>query len=333
MKLITDTEAIAELKADRHPTVLEMPPDFQAPLPGFQQGRKYVPARSLEVRGLSSFENQPVQIRLSPPRSGTPVFSWNESSWELSAENLKLGEHNIQLGDIKIIEHPIALMSALCVDFDISMDQSSFPTFDRCDLPFLQALRDNLRDAGELPYVTVNKAFALTFDEGYVILEPEEERACLSVDHQIRYPGSAIGTQRLITEITAERFAFFGQARTPSFRSREETLQILEMARAGLIKDFPVSPENVLFVDPDHIHNPRTEFEHNGHNYEFILHELIDITSWLKLVDLRFQAKFVARMTSFLFGHGPQIEAARFLCLDPEFESIVMSKRIFPTGG
>ncbi|MCB1327027.1 MAG: UDP-3-O-acyl-N-acetylglucosamine deacetylase [Spirochaetales bacterium] len=329
MKLVTDSTAIAELKAHRHAAILEMPPHFRAPVPGFEQGRRYVPDRPVDVQGVSSFENQPVRIRLSPPGSATPVFSWNEASWELKSENLKLGEHNIQLGDIKIIEHPIALMSALNVDFDISMDQSSFPTFERCDLPYLHALQDNLRDAGQWPWVTVNKAFALTFEEGYVILEPERERPYLTVDHQIRYPGSAIGTQRLVTEITAERFAFFGQARTPSFRSREETLQILEMAKAGLIKDFPVSPENIFFVDPEHIHNPRPEFEHNGHNYEFMLHELIDITSWLKLVDLRFRAKFVARMTSFLFGHGPQIEAARFLCLDPEFEPIGMSKVLF----
>jgi UDP-3-O-acyl-N-acetylglucosamine deacetylase len=322
MQLTEDSEIIESCRQERHRPVFEYPDALCADGFGIDVTRAHTIQRPIRLQGMASFENRPVQIEMRPTKDGTPRIGIDETTLPLAVEHLVSGEHNIQLGSVKIIEHPLAVMVGLGVDFDLNLDEASFPTFDRCCLPFVDGIRENIVDCGSRSLITVDRALMLRFERGYLLLEPDTGARDLILDHQIQYPGRAVGTQRIRFALTPERFAFLCQARTPSFRSAEETRGMLETIRSGCAP-YPITEENVLFADEDRLHNPRPEFVWKGHNYEFLFHEVIDIIAWLKFVEVLHAARFVGTMTTFLFGHPEQIEAAKFFCSDPQ-----MAKRL-----
>ncbi|MCB1171632.1 MAG: UDP-3-O-acyl-N-acetylglucosamine deacetylase, partial [Leptospiraceae bacterium] len=267
--------------------------------------------KAVSVQGLSTFEKRPVTVTFYPQKGRRPLFYLEDGKSRgraLRPRNLEHGTNNIQLGPIQIIEHPLALMLALNLDVDIGITGPSFPTFDECNGPFLDALNHHVRRTRRrVSHFTVKEPVALKFDAGYCILEPEVKG--LWMDHQIDYPGF-LGRQRVVVEITPDFFFFLARARTPSFRSVQETDEIIERSRAGTLP-FPLGESNVLFADVNGLRNPRPVFEYNDHNYEFICHELIDVMAFLKIVESELHGRFCGRLTTLRFGHEQQIVAAR----------------------
>lgn len=325
MNITTDLNKIKELKSERSTTILPIPDSFTDNRLGLKKTKSYSIVNPSIIEGISSFENKRIQITLNPPASDTPSFSYKEQTLQLVPNLTIKGQHNIQLGEIKIIEHPISVMTALNVNMDFHLTEASFPTFDYCNKPYIDALFNNVRETGNTTFFTTKQPFAGIFEKAYFIIEPDEGRNSLLVDHQVSYPGTSIGNSRIQVEITPEFYTFLCDARTPAFRPKEETKKNFEIVKNKLIKDYPITPENVLFVDEDTIYNPRDKFLYNGINYEFMMHELIDIIAFLKFVDVKYSGKFVGRLTTFLFDHHKQIDAANFMCSD-EMEKIGIEK-------
>lgn len=314
----TDLETIHRLKMERHSEIFSFPDKFVDALPELPVTKRHTISEPVEIDGIGSFSNQPLRIRLSPCADGRPYMAHNGTQLPLDVNHVTTGLHNIQLGEIKIIEHPLALMHALRLDVNIELTVPDFPTFDECDGPYLDAVRTRLQPVDSVPVITVAHPVAVRFERGYFIMEPDQGNQELWIDHQITYPGKSIGTRRIQLALTPDRFAFLCRARTPSFRSTEETAQIYQLARQKAIADYPITDQNVLFVDPDQIHNPRARYDHEGFNYEFLLHEVIDIIAWIKLVEVYYGGNFVGRLTTHFFGHPEQVEAARLFCSRPE---------------
>lgn len=306
--------AIDEIRAQRWPSILSWPDPFTQSLPGFRANNKHTISRVATLEGTGSFSNQPVQIQLSACEDGKPWMQCGATKWAIDARHISLGEHNIQLGGIKIIEHPLALMSALNLDINFLLSVPDFPTFDECCRPFLEASISCIQPLQALQKFTVKEPVQINFEQGYVILEPDDGNGFINIDHQIDYPGSSIGKQRIQFTLTPERFAYLCSARTPSFRPRAITTAIIDRIMAGTLTEFPVTLENVLFVDEERIYNPRKSFIFNNHNYEFISHEIIDVTAILKLIEIQMNATFCGQMTTHRFGHKEQIQAARIFC-------------------
>ena len=326
MKIERKRNAIKNIKEDRARGVLVVPDEFRDERLDLKPSRTYTLTEPVTVTGVSSHEKEPMTIVLGPQAEKLPRFRLkNEARDEtlpLTADHLREGTHNMQLGDIKIIEHPLAMLTALNLELDFTLSEASFPTFDYCDRPYLDAIAGKLAPAGDTRFFTVKSPFAGAFEQGYFILEPDEGERRLVVDHQVSYPGKSVGTQRIVTEMTSEFFAYLCDARTPAYRKREDAEGMLTELRENPEKYAPYSLENVLLVDEDRFYNPREKFLHRGVNYEFMMHELIDVTAWLKLVDVRYGGKFVGRLTCFLFDHAKQIAAARFVCTDPRMDEI-----------
>ncbi|MCB1320231.1 MAG: UDP-3-O-acyl-N-acetylglucosamine deacetylase, partial [Leptospiraceae bacterium] len=294
--------------------VLPVPDHFQVNWP-WDANSIWTVRKPVEVHSVSTFENAPVTVSFRPQKGRRPLFYLNGKGRSLRPRNLIHGTNNIQLGAIKIIEHPIAMMLALRLDVDVAIDQPSFPSLDHCTGEYLDALHGHVRRTRRaVRNFTVDKPILLKYEQGYCIVEPHESG--LFMDHEFEYPG-AIGYQRISVEITPQFFLFLGRARTPSFRSVEETDQIIAAARAGQLP-YPMHEENVLFADVNGLRNPREIFDYNGHNYEFILHELIDVMAFLKLVESELGGRFRGKLTTRKFGHGDQILAARTM-VSPEF--------------
>lgn len=310
MRLSKDRARIEVLKGGRLKQLTPIPPHFQDLAFELTPGRRRTIASPRTISGISSFEAQPLTIHLSPCHDGKPALHYAGERIPIEAGQAGKGQHNIELGGVKIIEHPLSVMVGMQVDFDIAIDQPSFPTLDYCNREYIDALRDNLVDLGPRRTVTLERAVALEFERGYCLLEPDESGA-LTIDHQISYPGATVGERRYQAKITPPFYAFLAAARTPSFRPGGESKKNFELVRAGQTGGFPITVENVLFVDENEYYNPRPEFDWHGLNYEFLLHEIIDIIAWIKLVEINEQAAVSMRMTTAFFDHHAQIDAAR----------------------
>ena len=319
MRIETKPAALRALNAERHRKVLPVPENFRDASYGIRADRRYSLSREVQVRGVASFENRPLTIRMRPVRGFMPTIGCRGLNLPLRSEHAVKGAHNIQLGEVKIIEHVLAMMTALNLDVDFLLSRPSFPTFDHCNRPFLEAARGHFVDQGPAKLFTVRRPFGGIFDRGYFMLEPADGERTLVMDHQISYPGTAVGDQRIVAAITPEFFSYICGARTTSFRP--ETRRIYWLTRLGIARlKYPVTVHNILFADAHKLYNPRTWFDAGGINYEFICHELMDVMAWIRFLEVQQNGKFVGRLTTFFFDHHRQVDAARFVCEAPEFE-------------
>ncbi len=330
MRIETRSKELSTLQAERHKNPLQPPEFFRDPTPNLDRDRTYTLASPFTVDGMASFENKPMTIRVSPWSSRSaeeqqllgnhPGFRYNGEMLPLKTEHARKGAHNIQLGEIKIIEHVLAFLLALGIEADFEVSLPSFPTYDHCNRPFLDAAKPLLRPTGKPKFFTVKRPFAGIFENGgYFVLEPDDGERRFLMDHQVSYPGESVGNQRIIAEITPEFFAYICDARTTSFRN--DTRRIYWLARLGIARWFyPVTTRNILFADAQKLYNPRSKFDANGTNYEFICHELMDVMAWLKFVEAKYNGRFAGKLTTFLFDHHRQVDAAQYVCENPEFE-------------
>ncbi|MCE9597815.1 MAG: UDP-3-O-acyl-N-acetylglucosamine deacetylase [Spirochaetia bacterium] len=317
MDVTFDQGRIDDLLRDRHPIIRQIPDRLRKNVP-FKHGHAYGLLSPVTIKGTSSFENKPVRITLSPTNAA-PTFELASTGERFAIDPAicQKGQHNIQLGSIKIVEHPLSFMSAFGLRCDISLDQPSFPTFDYCNLPYLEAVENKIVDIGPERSFTIKSPACLLFGNGYCVLEPDQGVNKLQIDHQVSYPGKSVSTIRIGTQLTPDIYAFLCAARTPSFRPRAENQKNYELVKSGALKEYPVTTENVLFVDEEEFYNPRAEFSEDGFNYEFIMHEIIDIIAWLRFLEIAHNGRFVGKMTTFLFDHHAQIDAAIWACDHP----------------
>jgi UDP-3-O-acyl-N-acetylglucosamine deacetylase len=335
MQIETNPRNLRDIKAGRHPGILPVPDHFRDDSLNLRADRRYNLARPVEIRGVASFENRRMRIQMRSRRGAFPTIGCGGLNLPVLAEHAVKGEHNIQLGEVKIIEHVLAMTTALNLDVDFLLSRQSFPTFDYCNRPFLNAARSVFQDAGPVRHITVRRPFAGIFassnqkpglSRGYFMLEPDQGERALIMDHQISYPGQAVGNQRIVVRMDPNFFSYICDARTTSFRP--ETRRIYWLTRLGIARlKYPVTTRNILFADAEKIYNPRTKFDAGGVNYEFICHELMDVMAWIKFLEVAYAGKFVGRLTTHFFDHHRQVDAARYVCQSPDF-----ARRIGITG-
>ncbi|XDD49479.1 UDP-3-O-acyl-N-acetylglucosamine deacetylase [Leptospira sp. WS92.C1] len=322
MQISTDSQKISELKQSRYPNSLRFPEHFKDKSYAFFSGESYTISKPFVLQGISTLENKLSTIIVKPAFGAFSKFSHLQFSQDLKPEFCIKGNHNIQLGEVKIIEHPIALMSAFGFYLDFDLEQPSFPTFDFCDQVYLDGIRDNFQKIGDIPCFTVKKSFVIIWEKGYCILEPDDGDQILSLDHQVSYPGDTVGNARIKADMSPQLFAYIASARTTAFRSGVEAEKFYQIGMTGGLKDYPFTLENVILLNEEKIFNPREKFESQGLNYEFLAHELIDILAWIRFVEEEYKGRFVGKMTTYLFDHHKQIDIAQFVCDRNRFSEI-----------
>ncbi|TGL62369.1 UDP-3-O-acyl-N-acetylglucosamine deacetylase [Leptospira sarikeiensis] len=323
MKILQSLSEIKDLISERNPKILNLPNQFSKNT-DIDPDYSYTIQKEFEVEGKATFENKLSKVKVSPTEAGKSSFSWNGKKYDLESEYCIKGNHNIQLGEVKVIEHPLAWMLAYGLYADFSLVESSFPTFDYCDRVYLDGSSNNLKKLEKRKKISVSSPFSLVWEKGYCIIEPSENGEDLILDHQVDYPGTTVGRSRILTEFTPEKFSFFGDARTTAFRAKKDAENFYQIGLAGGLKDYPFTLENVLLLDEDKIYNPREKFidPDSGYNFEFMCHEIIDIVSWLRFVEEKYNGRFVGKMTTFLFDHHKQIDIAGFVSNPEELTKI-----------
>ncbi|EQA43657.1 UDP-3-O-[3-hydroxymyristoyl] N-acetylglucosamine deacetylase [Leptospira broomii serovar Hurstbridge str. 5399] len=320
-RIITGAAEIKDLLEDRNRSVLRLPDYFTDSSLSVEPNISYTLEKAFTLEGKATFENKNSLVKVSPAAGKRSSFSFNGKKFPLNAADCVKGNHNIQLGEVKIIEHPLAWMLAFGVYVDIETAESSLPTFDFCDRPYLDGLIGNLQAIAPRKSISVSKPFGLVWEKGYCMVEPPEnskESEQLIIDHQVSYLGTSIGKARIKTVFEPNSFAYYCDARTTAFRTKSEAEKFYQVGLAGGLKDYPFTLENVLLLDEERIYNSREKFKdrNSGFDFEFLCHEIIDISSWLRFVEEEYEGRFVGKMTTFLFDHHKQIDIAQSVC-DP----------------
>jgi len=282
----------------------------------------------------TTFWNEPIELSISPTETGAvPRTIHNGRPYTRTVDNTHTRMHNIQMGHVGILEHPSAAATVLGVQFDIkaetqkpslglhramqavglAKDVVSLPTYPDLNDPYLDAMEGNIMPVGDTNFITVNEPVVFAMDGSYILVEPDDSR--LILDHQISYPNNpAIGTQRIVADMTPEFFAFIASARTPAFGVRSKLARL-----TGFMKSIPTLPytalgmHNVVAVGKNGIVQPRDKFEASpgGPNLEVLCHELIDKAGWLEGLENTHGGRFAGRITTFRTNHTRDIQVAQ----------------------
>ncbi|MDA1208764.1 MAG: UDP-3-O-acyl-N-acetylglucosamine deacetylase [bacterium] len=319
--------------------VITAPEHFRDDRLGIRRGIEYTlgfPA-TVGENSRTTFWNEPMDLSISPTAGdAVPRTIHNGRSYTRILSNTDVGMHNIRMGHLGILEHPSAVATALGIRFDIraetqkpslglhramqavgvAEDVASLPTFPNMAEPYLDAMEGNLYPIGDTNFITVNEPVGFEMDESYIVMEPDDGDGRLLIDHQISYPQNpAIGTQRIVADITPEFFAFIASARTPAFGMRSKLAQLV--GKFGPEATFPYTAlgmSNIVAVGTDGIVNPNTKFDTGDHNLEVLCHELIDKLGWLEAIENQYGGRFAGRITTFCTNHARDIEVARAIC-------------------
>lgn len=308
MQVRTNPAEIEELVGDRVQDGVLVYPDGWTHDTGLDTGKDYGLEGEVSVTDWTSFWRRQVEVSAHPATHHIPHFQHNGGELiPAQPPNLSNGMRNIAVGKVSIAEHALAIHAAigLKADWNLQAPKSrfdrgvSFPTFDHTSREMFDALEPQLVEIGDSEFTTVKEPVAFDFGDGaYCILYPDEGDHKLTIDHQVTHSKNAIGIQRVIFDITPDRFKYFCRARTPGYGPRKKVYDLLGrdwIRRLG----GSFHEENVLFVDEKGYVNERPEFiDSEGINREALMHEIIDKLAILGLLDKRFVGKIVFNRTN-----------------------------------
>lgn len=263
------------------------------------------------IRGRTVFLDRPVEIRIEPAKAPVTRFGVNGDLVTATPDSLKTEFRNFSVGGVKVAEHPMALATALGLRADFNLSRGSFPNFNEGMAEVLKAIRPKLVDLGPAKLITVSEPIAIVFNGGsYVIFEPDTGERQLVLDHQFSHPKNVLKDQRILVTLGSQLFAYFADARTPSFGFKtliaKGALKLL-----GLPRIFPTSLtlDNVIYADTDRFLNPNAKYDIDGINREPLFHELIDKMGPLAALGGLEGARFVGKVTFKGTNHSRDIAA------------------------
>ena len=320
VETIIDSHELAGLIAGRQKEIHSFPKNFRKHSTFFSDYYSTI-FQPVTFYDRTPRKNQPLSITLAPQQGEHPIISVAENSQvqkkqAILSKNITLGKHNIRVGDIQFCEHYLSLLSIFNLQLDCHLSHSTFPLSTEMLGNFINTLQDQpLKKLGRVTKYTINKPFALKFatSPGYLLLLPADQ---LTLDHQIDYPGSSVGQQRIQLLLDQECFNYVARARTNLFTSESILRFIFFLQKKGGIPFFwsGIKKEDILFASPNRLHNRKKSFDSGDINFEFIAHEIIDILCWLKIVEIHFNCKLIVKMISHRFGHREQIATAQWFC-------------------
>jgi UDP-3-O-acyl-N-acetylglucosamine deacetylase len=315
-KITTDPATIADLKAARASHIFMPPTTWHDDSLELDPKKDYTLKQSAQISGIATFGKKPVDITISSvAREEASSRYGNDHNIMTKAhiDATRKGLRSITIGDVGICEHTMAMGPALGFYANYHLKGAdNFPSFSHCTADIIEHLKNNLVEIGLSDFFTVKEAVAIIFDNGgYWIVEPRCDYK-LEVDIQVDHPKNTIGTQRLTAEVTPELFTFIAQARTNVYKS-------LQVRIMDIMHSYSFSPgytpylgfdlDNVILVAKDSILNPRTEFDVDGTNREFIAHEVIDAIAPFDLLRGKPSLTLTKRWTN----HAMEIEVIRAL--------------------
>ena len=227
-----------------------------------------------------------------------------------SAQNLVLrsgSPHNY----LRMVEHIIALKPGLWVDdVLIKVNSGDPPLFDQSSLPLVKAMEHAkiIDGAEDATYVTVSEPLAFGGDRGDFLLFFPDESGCgnLRIDCAIRW-NTAIGTQRVVFDVTPETFRYASLARTNATHRQYVMAKTIGKLFAAT-RNLGYNKKNILIHGPKGFYTePR--FPLNGKFLEPVWHRAtLDLLAALALFG---EHRFAGTVVSYRSGHTLDCDAVR----------------------
>lgn len=320
-------EGIMRLVEQRDQNILTFPDSLRNPRCEVRSDIVHTLGHEVRIQDTrSTFWRRPLDISLQPTVEGSePCIILNGIKITPKPEWLQRGRLNYlsfanDKARLDVVEHLFALLEVFHLQVDViintpgkKLQRISLPTLEECNGKFIDAIGEaGLHETGlELPSFTVEEPICMIFEHGgYILIEPprEGEEDHLIMDHQISYPHS-IGSQRIEYTLTPGSFASLARARAPAHGWRARAVQVLN----GNVPLIDANPHNVILVPKGGTANPKSYFDHDGHNFEPLAHEIVDRVFPIMQLGVHYHARFVGRWTTNLVGHRHEIQAIRAL--------------------
>jgi len=196
----------------------------------------------------------------------------------------------------------------------VDIDRAEVPVLDGSALPFVQMLRQaGLAEQGvSVPEIQVRRPVFVGDRERWIELRPAWE---LAVDYRVSYDSPAVGRQRFVGTINAQRFASaIAPARTFGFLADVPALKKQGLVQGG-------SLDNCIVVDRDRILSGALRFRD-----EFVRHKVLDLVGDLALLEYPLRAQVVAHKA----GHVLHLAVLHELLAHPEAWELVEPDRVAP---
>jgi UDP-3-O-[3-hydroxymyristoyl] N-acetylglucosamine deacetylase len=278
--------------------------------------------RAVSTSGVGIHGGEAVNMRLRPAPPGTGIVFVRidlGAAIPARAENARDQSYATTLrhrgAEARTVEHLLAAVSGLGVtNLLVDLDRAEVPVLDGSALPFVQMLRQaGLAEQGvSVPELRVVKPIVVGDGERWLELRPGRE---LHVDYQVSYESTAVGRQRFVGPLTAQRFASaIAPARTFGFLADVPALRRQGLARGGTMA-------NCIVVDGEKVLSGALRFPD-----EFVRHKVLDLVGDLALLEYPLRAHVVAHKA----GHTLHIAAVQELLAHPESWELTEPDRVAP---
>jgi UDP-3-O-[3-hydroxymyristoyl] N-acetylglucosamine deacetylase len=245
----------------------------------------------MECSGVGLHSGVAVKLRLLPAPAGTGiVFRRTDlDGFEIEATGRNVARVSYATSLMKkgvlisTTEHLLSAFVGLGVDNAIvELDNLELPILDGSAKPYVDlimaaGLRQQRRKRTQL---RITREVELREGDKFIAVYPS---AAYSVSYAINFPHPLIGKEVFEVELAGDRYRReIAPARTFGFLHEAEA-----MRNMGLIRG--ASPENVIVLTKDGIHNPPLRFSD-----EFVRHKVLDLIGDLALVGKRIIGRVVA---------------------------------------
>jgi UDP-3-O-[3-hydroxymyristoyl] N-acetylglucosamine deacetylase len=278
--------------------------------------------RTVSTSGVGIHGGEQVSMRLRPAPPGTGiVFVRTDLGTAIPAraENARDQAYATTLrhrgAEARTVEHLMAAFAGLGVtNVFVDLDRAEVPVLDGSALPFVEMLRRaGLAEQGiSVPELRVLRPIGVGDSERWIELRPGRE---LHVDYEVSYTSSAVGRQRFVGTLTAERFASaIAPARTFGFLADVPALRRQGLAQGGTMS-------NCIVVDGEKVLSGDLRFPD-----EFVRHKVLDLLGDLALLEYPLRARVVAHKA----GHALHVAAVHELLAHPESWELAEPDRVAP---
>ncbi|MEN0110476.1 MAG: UDP-3-O-acyl-N-acetylglucosamine deacetylase [Planctomycetota bacterium] len=255
-------------------------------------------AQVAAIEGRGYWSGQPCRVELRPADPGTGLRFVRDDLADESDDapgvpaivyaRLPARRRTILGGDrgaqAAMVEHVLAALAGLAIDnCEIGLTAAEVPGCDGSALPFVDAIVESgvTEQAAVCEPLVVERPIRCGDDRVWVEARPPIGPT-LSIEYRLDYgPGSAIGRQWFVAEITPEAFrAEIAAARTFILESEANALRDAGLGNHVTPQDlliFRDTPEDGSDADPNPIDNPRRFAD------ECVRHKLLDVVGDLAL--------------------------------------------------
>lgn len=280
--------------------------------------------REAVVSGIGVHSAKPATAKLSPAPAGTGiVFRRSDLAGGPSIPATSAFVVNTRLCTvigrdgvtISTVEHLMAALHALGVDDAyVDVDGPEVPVMDGSSAPFVEAVLDaGLRSQGVVrAAIKVLAPVRVEDGDGWAEFHPFDGTR---YDVTIDFASHAIGTQRLVLDLTPHTFRMH-VARARTFGSVQDLLKLRAM---GL--QLGSSLENSVGLDGDEIMNPEGLRQPD----EFVRHKTLDAIGDLALAGL----PFIGEFRSHKGGHTLNAKALGALLSDSRSHMVVGAAPVY----